>query len=44
MKKTDGVERVETSLETQTVDVYGQVEREAALEAIRKTGKTILEQ
>ena len=42
LKRVKGVDRVETDLPTQRVSVYGTVTKEAALEAIGKTGKKVL--
>ena len=37
-----GVSKYETSLETQTVDVWGTASYEAVLEKIKKTGKEVV--
>ena len=43
LKKVAGVNKVETNLEKQTVDVYGEVDKATAFKAIEKTGKTVSE-
>lgn len=43
LNKLEGVEKVDTNLETQTVDVYtDSVDYDTVLAKIQKTGKTVL--
>ncbi|KAI8065640.1 heavy metal-associated domain-containing protein [Gongronella butleri] len=43
LKKLDGIEKVDISLEQQSVVVDTALPRETVLEAIKKTGKTVKE-